>query len=172
MDIGESLVGAYMRYVRGCEVVVYNTFLRGQQGEIDVVALKTEPRTIWLCEVVTHIQGMLYGGSGGSDATVERLRNKLVRAQEFAETTFPGEEYRFEVWSPRVAKGQLTQAFGVLAEELEATGMSLEFVVNEDYTACVRQLVEHARANAGATSEPAYRMLQVLTRLRDGRFDL
>ena len=26
MDIGESIVGAYMRYIRGCKVVVYNTF--------------------------------------------------------------------------------------------------------------------------------------------------
>lgn len=25
MDIGESIVGAYMRYIRECEVVVYNT---------------------------------------------------------------------------------------------------------------------------------------------------
>lgn len=172
MDIGESLVGAYMRYIRGCEVVVYNTFLRGQQGEIDVVSLKTEPRTIWLCEVTTHIQGMLYVGGGGSDATVERLRNKLVRAREFAEATFPGDDYRFEVWSPRVAKGQLTERFDALAEEWSAVGSSLDFVINEDYTGKVRELIAHARKNPSATSEQAYRMLQVLTHLRGGQLEL
>ncbi len=38
MDIGESIVGASMRCIRECEVVVYSTFLRDRQGEIDVVA--------------------------------------------------------------------------------------------------------------------------------------
>ena len=85
MDIGESIVGAYMRYIRECEVVVYNTFLRDQQGELDVVALKTgEPRKVWLCEVTTHIGGMLYQGVGGADGTLKKLRDKLRTQRDTA----------------------------------------------------------------------------------------
>lgn len=168
MEIGESLVGSYMRYVRGCEVVVYNTFLQGQQGELDVIAVKTEPRAIWLCEVTTHITGggMLIVGPGGENSTVARMRKKLARAREFAEITFPGDEPLFEVWSPRVPVGKTTDAFEAMSQEFEAAGKSLKFVINEDYTARVRDLVEHAAANTSATSEPAYRMLQIMTHLR------
>ena len=173
MDIGESIVGAYMRYIRECEVVVYNTFLRDRQGEIDVVALKTgDPRRVWLCEVTTHIGGMLYPGNGGADGTIAKLRDKLTRAREFAAVTFPGDSLQFEIWSPRVAKGKLTTAFDVLGDEALELGMDLKFVINEDYTARMRELLAHAKQNSSATSEPAYRMLQVLTHLRDAELSL
>lgn len=50
--------------------------------------------------------------------------------------------------------------------------MDLGFVVNEDYTERIRELVIHARKNQSATSEPAYRMLQVLTHLRGATISL
>ena len=166
MDIGESLVGSYMRYIRRCEVVVYNTFLQGRQGELDVIAVKTEPRAVYFCEVTTHIGGLLIVGPDRKDATIERLRNKLTRAIEFADITFPGDEHRFEIWSPRVPVGKTTEAFTGMRDELADGGRSLEFVINEDYTERVRELIEHARGNMSATSEPAYRMLQIMTHLR------
>jgi hypothetical protein len=173
VDIGESVVGAYMRYIRNCEVVVYNTFLRDRQGEIDVVALKTgPPREVWICEVTTHVGGMLYPGNGGADGTLSKLRAKLSRAQEFAAATFPNDALHFEVWSPRVAKGKLTASFEILKDEALGMDIDLKFVINESYTDYLRQLAAHAQQNTSATSEPAYRMLQVLTHLRDGAFAL
>ena len=169
MDIGESIVGAYMRYIRGCEVVVYNTYLRDQQGELDVVALKTgPPRQVWLCEVTTHIGGMLYPGPAGSDGTPRKLCDKIQRAREFATVTFPDEQLRFEIWSPYVPVGKLTQAFASLEAEAEQLDMDLAFIINEEYTNRLGELVNHARSNSSATAEPAYRMLQVLTHLRGG----
>jgi hypothetical protein len=53
-DIGESIVGSYLRYLIGCEVVVYNTQTPNVQGELDVIGIKTAaPRNVWLCEVIT-----------------------------------------------------------------------------------------------------------------------
>lgn len=55
VDVGESLVGAYMRYVERCSIVIYNSFFADRQGEVDVVAVKPgnpgEPRVVYLCEV-------------------------------------------------------------------------------------------------------------------------
>jgi hypothetical protein len=68
--------------------------------------------------------------------------------------------------------GQTTEAFEKMREDLAASGRSLEFVINEDYTERVRELVEHARGNMSATSEPAYRMLQIMTHLRGGNIRL
>jgi hypothetical protein len=171
-DIGESLVGSYFRHIEGCDVVVYNSFFRDRQGEVDVVALKRQPsRTVILCEVTTHIEGMLIVRKG-LNQTEHVIRQKLDRLASFAAVTFPDDRHRFEWWSPRVSVGRLTDAMQAIEAEQQAAGRDTRFVINEDYTDRVRQLVEHARRNSSATGEPAYRMLQVLGRLRGGRLSL
>jgi hypothetical protein len=62
--------------------------------------------------------------------------------------------------------GATTTGFEQLCADWRADGRSLEFIINDQYTRRVAQLVEHARANPSTTNEPAYRMLQILTRLR------
>jgi hypothetical protein len=170
--MGESLVGAYLRHVVACDVVVYNSFFADRQGEVDVVALKQgQPRTVWLCEVTTHIGGMLLVRNG-KDVTERVIREKLDRLVHFAHTTFPGDDYRYEWWSPRVPVGTVTQAMTRIEDEWKVEGRNLGFVINESYTERIRQLVVSARKNSSTTNEPAYRLLQVLTRLRGGDFSL
>ena len=51
IDIGEDLVGAYLREVIGCPVVQFNVRTGTAQGEIDVVGLKMQGAQIseaWL----------------------------------------------------------------------------------------------------------------------------
>lgn len=163
-DIGESLVGAYFRYVRGCEFVLFNTFLPGVQGEIDVIGIRLgEPRDIYFAEVTTHIEGMTYGGNA---RTVEKIKDKLTRAQAFAQERFPGDVHHYSVWSPRVPEGAMTNAFAVLAVEFSQRGERLSFVINREYGDHVQELIESARTNSSATSDPAFRLLQVLTRVK------
>ncbi len=163
-DIAESLVGSYLRYVVGCEVVVYNTHTPDVQGEIDVIGLKHgDPRTVWLCEVITHIRGILYGPT--YEATTTKIREKIGRARDFAKATFPGDVHRYEIWSPIVPKGAIAK-FDELASALTSEELDVEFVVNQRYTERIQELVTHAKSSSKATSEPAYRLLQILTRLR------
>lgn len=56
--------------------------------------------------------------------------------------------------------------FADLEREFDTAELDLSFVVNERYAERVQKLVEHARGSASATSEPAYRLLQILTRVR------
>jgi hypothetical protein len=163
-DIGESLVGSYLRYVVGCEVVVFNTHTPGEQGELDVIGIKQgNPRTVWLCEVITHIRGTLYGT--GYEATAKKVRDKVGRARDFAAATFPGDAHRYEIWSPIVPSG-MVQRFEALADEFSSQELDVEFVSNSRYTERLQELVEHARRSSKATNDPAYRLLQILTRLR------
>jgi hypothetical protein len=172
LDMGESLVGAYLRHIRRCDVVVYNSFFADRQGEVDVVGLhQQDPRVVWLCEVTTHIDGMLLTGAGRAKEE-EIIRRKLGRLHDFAEITFPDENHCFEWWSPRVAVGRLTQIMDAVAAEWQAAGRQLSFIVNERYTQAMRELVHHARTNSSTTNEPAYRLLQVLGRLRGGDFQI
>ena len=168
-DLGESLVGAYMRHIQKCSIVLYNSYFADQQGEVDVVAVKPgapgEQRVVYLCEVTTHIGGM-------SAATVRRVPAKLKRLREFAELTFPDEQHRFQWWSPRVREGAVTQQFEHLVAEWKDAERSLEFVINDAYTQRIHELVKNARSNTSTTNEPAYRMLQILTHLRGDKPEL
>jgi Holliday junction resolvase-like predicted endonuclease len=163
-DIGESLVGSYLRYVKGCEFVLFNTFLPGEQGEIDVIGIRLgTPRDIYFAEVTTHIEGMTYGGN---KKTVEKVRDKLVRAQRFAKEKFPYDQHYFEVWSPRVPVGAMTAEFAAMSADFEARGDHLRFVMNKTYGDALQALVKVAKTNSRATSDPAFRLLQVLARVR------
>lgn len=163
MEPGESLVGSYLRYVEGCELVLHNTFA-GEQAEIDVIGIKPADSLVILCEVATHIRGLNYGQ--GNVDTLNRLDHKIGRARRFADRTFPDEQHRYEIWSPVVPKGILTSGFDDLMAKHETAGVKVVFVVNEEYTTRVQALLDRARQDAGATGEPAYRLLQILTRLR------
>lgn len=126
-DIGESLVGSYLRYVVGCEVVVYNTHTPGVQGEIDVIGLQYgEPRSVWLCEVITHLQGTQYGTY---DYTIGKIRDKIARARAFADQAFPGDKHLYEIWTPIAPKGIITRF-----EQLAAAYVSDELDVRSSLT--------------------------------------
>ena len=74
-DVGEYLVGAYLKLIRGCDFVDYNVRPPGggMEGlkELDVVGIHFESRTAYLCEVTTHIRGLLYRNNV---ETVERVK--------------------------------------------------------------------------------------------------
>ncbi len=122
-----------------------------------------QPPIAWFCEVTTHIQGLNYGGFA---KTVEKIRDKIQRARRFALQTFPEHAHRYEIWSPVVPIGRLTSAFEELEREYDSEDLDVKFVINDLYSKRVVELIDHARGNPSATSEPAYRLIQVLTRLR------
>jgi hypothetical protein len=76
-----------MRHVEKCTIVLYNSFLADQQGEVDVVAVKPqgpeEPRLVFLCEVTTHIGAM-------ATNTVKKVPAKLGRLRHFRRAHVPG----------------------------------------------------------------------------------
>ncbi len=168
MDIGESLVGAYLRHVRGCSVVVYNSFLTDQQGEVDVVGIEpsspaagdsSEGRTVWLCEVTTHVRGL-------NGSTRRRAPEKLRRLREFAQLTFPGDVHRFEWWSPYVTPTAEMVMRSARDAAHAATGIKMDYVFNAEYAERVDALMRRAATDYSPTSEPAYRMLQILANLK------
>jgi hypothetical protein len=116
-------------------------------------------RTIYVCEVSTHIRGM------GASA-IRKVPEKLARVRDFAEATFPGGDYRSQWWSPYVHEGATTRGFNALVDAWAAEKRKLEFVINEEYRRRVGLLAEQARKHPATASEPAYRMLQILTHLR------
>ncbi len=163
MDLGESLVAAYMRHVRCCDVVLTNVHLSSVQGELDVVGVRPDkPQRVWLCEVTTHIRGM---NNPASRPARQRVKEKVLRASKFAKDVFPQAEHRFEVWSPRVRPGVLVELQAGI-DDLGPHDLHVELITNDAYTARIQKLVEKARDNPSTTGEDAFRLLQILTHVQ------
>lgn len=159
IDIGEDLVGAYLREVVGCPLVHFNVRTGTAQGEIDVVGLKLQGphiSEVWLCEVSTHTGGL--GGYKG-DAP-GKIRNKIASVKAYAETNYPDVPRHIEVWAPKVTPGMQAKLLGIWEENADVT-----LVANSDYANRVRELGALARVATAYRDSPSFRLLQILTRL-------
>ncbi len=160
-DIGEYFVGAYLQLVERCDVVDYNVRPPGGGlqglGELDVIGLNFKTETAILCEVTTHIRGLLYKNN---QETVSRIKQKHLRQQDYARSyldNFPNT--RFEFWSPVVPRGFITA-------ELEKID-SLHLVINSEYKTRINTLRQLAAIQTHDARNPVFRVLQILERMRD-----
>ncbi len=159
-EIGEYLVGAYLKLIDGCDFVDYNVRTPGGGlaglNELDVVGLHFKTETAYLCEVTTHVAGLLYGNKGNAE-TVERVAKKYERQQAYATQFLDNFRYhRFMFWSPVVPRGYMT-------ERLEQIP-GLELVINSEYKRRVQILLDKARREK---QDPVFRTFQILGALRD-----
>lgn len=159
-DIGEYFVGAYLQLVDGCDVVDYNVRPPGGGvaglGELDVIGLNFKTNTAYLCEVTTHIRGLLYKSN---TATVVRIITKHERQQLYAHNHLRNFSHKFQLWSPVVPVGYITEQLGQVS--------TLDAIINHEYTSRVRKLQELAASYTHDARNPVFRVLQVLAHLRE-----
>jgi len=55
INLGEELVAAYLENIKGCEFIQQNLYTPDVQGEIDVVGIDLETKSIYVCEVAIHL---------------------------------------------------------------------------------------------------------------------
>lgn len=161
-DIGEQIVGAYLKIINKCDIVTYGIRLPGGGirglGELDVVGFDLKNDTVYLCEVTTHIRGILYGN--GNEDTIKRIKAKFKRQKryykEVLSKNFQNVHYMF--WSPVVPNGKVTRELSKIKE--------LELVINKEYTSCINELREEAKKHTNSYENDAFRMLQILEHLK------
>lgn len=160
-EMGEYMVGACLKLLKGCDLVDYNVRRPGGGlaglDELDVMGLDFKSRTAYLCEVTTHLDGLLYGSS--KMTTADRIRTKYHKMREYADNHlsdyFANRHFMF--WSPVVTPG--------VKNELKKI-KGLELVINETYAEYIGQLQKFAKKATYDTGNPAIRMLQILGHLR------
>jgi len=159
-EIGEYIIGAYLKLVKGCNFVDYNVRPPGGGleglGELDVIGLNIEKKIVYLCEVTTHIRGLSYGSNRD---TIEVIKKKYKRQKKYAEKYL--EEYHekhYMFWSPVVPKGYLTEGLAEIG--------GLEIIINNGYTKCVDELKKLAKIKSNDEGNPFFRTLQILEHLR------
>ena len=159
-EMGEYVVGAYLKEALGCDFVDYNIRPPGGGleglGEMDVVGLRFKDQTAFMCEVTTHLDGLHYRKY---TETSPRIKDKFSRQQTYAHkhlAHFKNIKYIF--WSPVVLVGVLTKALA------EIDG--LELIINREYTRKVEDLERLAENTTRDTGNPFFRALQLLKHLR------
>lgn len=162
LDIGESLVGSYLRYIENCDFVHYETYDEGQ-GELDVLGMRVTDKKVWFCEVAIHLGGLEYGK--GYEGSRDKVKQKIDRAEALAQRLFSDQQAIYEFWSPRVPPG-LAAMLDELEQGYKGRGLDVAFVTNERFTERINALRERAAKDMKSTAEPAYRLLQILTHLR------
>ncbi|MWV64486.1 hypothetical protein GRS48_06560 [Halorubrum sp. JWXQ-INN 858] len=181
--IGEQLVGAFHKLINECEVVSYNQFSEraGDQMEVDVLAIKTNEghQQVYVCEVVTHLDGINYGGSPSDDywnefgstayqGTLDTIYQKFIVDHDYVTRVFDNaDEYQFQLWSPYVAEGYLTSGLDQLVERFEQEyGEEIDLKINGTYTEDIEKLRSRAGQETKQRGESAYRLLQILEHMR------
>jgi hypothetical protein len=159
-EMGEYVVGAYLKMVKGCDHVGFNVRPPGGGikglGELDVVGMHFGSATAYLCEVATHIDGLNYGK--GNQEVFDKVVAKLRRQREYAQESlslFSTQVFMF--WSPNVSRG-------VMAELNKIEGLQL--FTNQTYSEAVEKLRTEARRTKADTGNPFFRALQIIEHLR------
>jgi len=160
-EIGEYIIGAYLKIILKCDYIDYNVRPSGSGleglGELDVVGIDLKREEVYLCEVTTHLRGVLYNDY---KTTIRKIEEKYKRQKDYANKYLPKHFKRhFMFWSPIVPSGLVEQ----LKKE-EKNG--LEIVVNGKYTECIDRLKDIARKELKDFGNPFFRTLQILENLR------
>lgn len=160
-DIGEYIVGGCLQLLEKCDFVDYNVRVPGGGldglGELDVVGLNFKTQTAFICEVTTHIRGLLYKNN---NETVTRIIKKHERQKSYASKYLSNfENTRFQFWSPVVPVGYITSNL--------ASVPSLELIINGEYKKRITELRSLAAETTHDARNPVFRMLQIFEHLRD-----
>jgi hypothetical protein len=166
-EMGEYLVGAWLKLCADCEIIVYDQKLNPkgvEMNEVDVVGIDLHSKKAYLCEVATHLSGLQY--TGGNKVTAERLEKKFKVAIKYASRALSEYQVQFMFWAPYVPTGILTGLLSEMQTYFKSDGTDVQLVINEDYTKRVNQLRELARKDTRDRGEPFYRALQIIEHLR------
>ena len=164
INLGEEIVAAYLQYIKGCEFIQQNLYTPDVQGEIDVVGIDLESKTIYVCEVAIHLAtGLSYVPDN-----VAKLTDKFSRDIEYANKYFPDYTRKFMLWSPIVKKArdgakfnQMTDVEKIKANIHAKYGVTLDCIVNEKFSARLSELRDYARNETKELKSPVLRLMQV-----------
>lgn len=184
-QIGELIVGAYLRVINDCELVSYNQRLKeaGRQMEVDVLRVESTDgeQTVYACEVVTHIRGSLYSGSPDEEGwwnkygnesyqhSFERIFHKVEEDYELVTEVFDDAEgYKLQFWSPYVSEGYLTEGLEEMKQQFKSDyDEQIDLVINDRYAKRVKKLRDRASETKKSYDEPAFRFFQILEHMRE-----
>ena len=168
MNVGEHLVSSYLRYIRECEFTQLNLYTVEAQGEIDVIGINLRDRKVYVCEVAIHLLTGLQYTKDKRPNNVKKLTEKFSRDIDYANKYFTDYEKNFMLWSP-IVKGRRVGSLNDQMNHLETIGaninashgVTIDFVVNQRFQACMQEMRQFARLTTADLKCPVMRLFQV-----------
>lgn len=168
MNIGEELVASYLENIKGCDFIQKNLYTPDAQGEIDVVGINLKERKVFICEVAIHLLTGLRYVKDRRPNNVQKLTEKFSRDIEYANRYFSDYERHIMLWSP-IIKGskelskhnQEKDIAQIGANIKKKYGFDIEFIVNEKFLSCLKELREFASTKTEELKNPVLRLLQI-----------
>ena len=168
INLGEEIVAAYLQHIKGCEFIQQNLYTPDVQGEIDVVGIDLETKTIYICEVAVHLVTGLQYVKDSQPNNVNKLTEKFSRDIEYTNKYFPDYSKHFMLWSPivkvpsdRAKHSQIADIEGITKNIQAKYGVLLECIINEKFANCLVELREYASSKTEELKSPVLRFMQV-----------
>lgn len=173
MNIGEEICGEWLRHMKGCDFVQYNVRTIEVQGEIDVVGINLQTRTVYACEAAVHlVTGLQYVKDNRPD-NVPRLKSKLKKDIVYLRKAFPDYQHVLMLWSPVVRNqragskhNQADDVRAIVAALAEESGVEVVPIINEEFQRVLDELRAHARKETKEMGSTVMRLLQVEEHLK------
>ena len=160
VDIGEQIVGAYLRIINKCDYINYNvkpnTTGLETLDEFDIVGFNFINSSVYMCEVTTHLNGINYGSY---EKTIRKVNEKYKKQRKYAENYLNMfRNIYFQYWSPVIPEGKLLKAL------LNIDG--LYFIANKEYTEKINELKKEIISIKSITNNDFIRIIQIMQNLR------
>ena len=167
---GEEITGNYLKWVLGCDFVEYNLAIKNPKGEIDVIGYDIDKKTVYICEVATHLEtGLQYTKNNRPD-NFDRLYKKFERDIQYGIDYWPDYSVFYMFWSPIVKStkpgskynqiNDLARLNDQLKKKFDDYG-TVELIINEKYLACLKELMKVALEKTEAMPTTIMRFLQI-----------
>ncbi len=174
-NTGEHLVGQYLQNIKGCDFVQYNLQTEFVQGEIDVVAINSNKKEIYICEVATHLETGLQYTKDNKPDNINRFVNKFKKNVIYSTENFKDYKCHFMLWSPIIkiprkenAKVNQINDLHIIKEKiLEDFNIEVELIYNEKYLDCINELRNIAKNTTSAMTSSIMRFLQIEEKLKN-----
>ncbi len=166
--VSEEICGDYLKEVLQCDFVEYNIRTTLTQGEIDVIGVRLSDRTVYLCEVAAHIDGLGYSKNGVPD-DYNRFKNKFRKSLQYAENKLPDfNNINLMIWSPIVkisgdkAKYCVYKELKRLQEDIfKETKINIDLVINQHFEYKLNELRKVASKQTTNFSSRIMRYFQI-----------
>lgn len=171
LNVGEEICGEYLRRVKNCDFIRYNTKLADVQGEIDVIGINLPNKIVYACEVVVHLTtGMMYYRNSRSKkrGNVEILTSKFEKDYAYLQEAFPEYEKALMLWSPivknqgpRAKHNQLNDVRKIVEKVKTDTGIEIQTIINDSYLEALDELRNIASGETKELGSSFMRYLQI-----------
>ena len=170
-NIGEEIVGQYLKMVCGCDFVEYNLTNPDIQGEIDVFGINIKERKVYICEVAIHLVTGLQYVKNNQPQNAVKLINKFSKDIEYVKKYFPDFQHTVMLWSPIVKdqKGthnQLRDIQEILSKIKEKYQIEIVLKINQDFWKALTDLRKSAKEISAESKSPVIRFLQIEEQLK------